>query len=126
MVVVDVDDESCAVDRVGGRADPALVRTVDCEQHALLEVVRELPAQLAERQKAELARKRRVAREIHEYVFAEGAQAERRAEHRAERVAVGILVRDDEEALVAAKRIRDRGEVSRGRRHRGLLRRSAC
>ena len=34
------------------------------------------------------------------------------AEHRAERVAVRVLVRDDEEAVVRADRIRDRFELT--------------
>ena len=127
MVVVDVDDEPGAVDRVTVGADPALVRAVDGEEHALVEVVGELAAQLVERQEPELARERRFAGEVHDDVLAELAQAERHAEHRAEGVAVRVLVRDDEEAVVAAKRVEDRFEVSRGgRRHRVPPRRSTC
>ena len=49
MVVVDVDDESRAVERLAVGAEPALVRAVDGEQHALVDVAGKDPTQLGER-----------------------------------------------------------------------------
>ena len=108
-MVVDIDHEQRTLehDRIG--TDPALVRTIEREHNAVLEVIGQIATQLSERQEAVLTRQRRLAGEMHDDVLAELAQPERRAEHRAERVAVGILVREYEEALVGAERIDDRG-----------------
>ena len=55
---------------------------------------------------------RRGAGEVHDDVLAERAQAERRRQHRAERVAVGVLVRRRRRTGRAADRRRDRLELS--------------
>jgi hypothetical protein len=103
---------------------PALVRRIDRDQSAFRRVVRQLPAQILEREEAVLAGERRRAWQEHLAVLAERGQCELRREQRPERVAVGVLVRRDEEALAAADRLDDRPEVSlcrrlvRGRAHR--------
>ena len=106
MVVVDVDDDGGAVDGCRVLADAALVRAVDGEEDALR---RGRPARRGvrpvEREKPVLRRQRGAAGEVHHHVLAERAQPERDREHRAERVAVGVLVRDDEEAVVSADRL---------------------
>ena len=78
---------------------------------------RQRPLELVERHERVLAGQRRVPGEVHVDVLAELAQRERRGEQRPERVAVRVLVRRDEEAVVRAQRLDDRVEVSlRGRR----------
>ena len=112
VVMVDVDRERRRVERRGVGSEPALVGRVDGDERALGRVVRELAAQLLERQKPVLAGQRRRAGQEHEAVLAERRQRELGREQRAERVAVGILVRRDEEAVGAADRLDDRPEVS--------------
>ena len=84
-------------------------------------VVRQLAAQVVERQERVLAGRVGLAAEEHDAVLAEPVEPELRAEDRAERVAVRVLVRDEQEAVVGADRLRDRGEVSCRRcAHRAL------
>ena len=95
------------------RADALLVRAVERDQHALGGVVRRLAPQAVERHEAVLLRQRRVAVEVHRAVLAERVEGELDREQRAERVAVGVLVGDEEEAVVRAERVRDRPQVTR-------------
>ena len=122
--MVDVDRERRRVERRCVGTEPALVRRVDGDERPLGRIVGELAPQLLERQEAVLARERRRAGQEHQAVLAERGQRELGREQRAERVAVGVLVRRDEEAVGAADRLDDRPEVSlrrrlvRGRAHR--------
>ena len=120
VMVVDVDRELRLQRGHRLRADAVGLRTVDGDEHAVRDVGRHVAQQAVEPHEGVLARQRRVPREVHEDVLAELAERERRREQRAESVAVGILVADDEEAVVRADRIRDRLKVSRrlGRVHR--------
>ena len=54
-----------------------------------------------------------IASEEHEAVLAELIESQLRAEDRAERVAVRVLVGDEQEAVVRADRVRDRGKLTR-------------
>ena len=78
------------------------------EQHALRQVGGQLAQHLAERHEAVLGRE--AAPSPARYIttsLPSARSAERRAEHRSERVAVGVLVRDDEEAVVRPERVHD-------------------
>ena len=93
-------------------------------QRALGSVGGQLAPQVAEREEAVLAGERRRPGEEHDAVLAERPQREVHGEQRAERVAVRVLVRRDEEPVASADRLDDRPEVScsrrlgRGRAHR--------
>ncbi len=108
VVMVDVDDEAGAVDGSGVLTDPPLVRAVDCEQDALGEIVGHLVSRApsSERNRYSAGSGARPVRYM-TGVLAESPQAQREREHRAECVAVGILVRDHEETLVGANRLHD-------------------
>ena len=112
VVVVDVDREARGVEDLRIGPEPAFVCAVDGEQDALGRVVRDASAQVVERHERVLAGQRRVAGEVRDGVLAELPQRERRGEQRSEGVAVRILVRRDEEAVVGPQRLDDRGEVS--------------
>ena len=107
VVVVDVDDQLRALDRVRFRADPALVRAVDRDEHALFHVGRQLAADAGQVEEAVLAGRRRVTRQVHDDVLAERAQAERQRQHRPEGVPVRVLVGGDDEQRVGADRVCD-------------------
>ena len=115
VMVIDVDDERGLAEDRRVRPDAALVRAVDGEQDARLEVLRRLTEDLAERQEAVLGRERRCARKLHDHVLAQRAQAERGTEHRPERIAVGVLVGNHEKAVVPAEGVDDRVEISQRR-----------
>ena len=70
-------------------------------------------AQVVERHPRVLARQRRLAGEVHDRVLAERVERELRREQRPERIAVRVLVRRDEEAVVRADRLGDGVEISR-------------
>ena len=102
-MVVDVDHEPRALDRLCALGDPALVRTVDGEQDPILEIGRQVAQNLRESRNRYSAGIGSGAREVHDGVFPERAQPERGTEQRAERVAVRVLVPDDDEPLVRAE-----------------------
>ncbi len=108
VVVVDVDDERRAVQHLGIGPEPALVRAVEREQDARRRIVGQRPAQVVERHPRVLARQRRLAGQVHDRVLAERVERQLRREQRPERVAVRVLVRRDEKAVVRADRLRDR------------------
>ena len=108
MVVVDVDDELRRDEHFRVGAETALVRTVERQQDALGGVVRWLPPQIAEGHPRVLARERSLAGEVHHGVLAEVVERQLHRQEGAERVAVRVLVRGDEEAVVRADRLRDR------------------
>ena len=81
-------------------ADPSGVRAVDGDEHPLADVLRQLAQHVAERHELELRRHRRRAREVHQRVLLELPEPEAQREHRAQRVPVGVLVGDDEKAVV--------------------------
>ena len=121
MVVVDVDDEQCTIEHDRIRSEPIRLRAVDRDENALLRVVRERAPKLVQLHEPVLPRQRRLAVEVHDDVLAELTQRERCREQRAESVTVGILMGRDEEAVVGAKRLGNRLQVSRralGRAHR--------
>ena len=129
VVVVDVERERRRVQRCRVGAETALVRRVHGHERPLGGIVRELPLQLLQTEEAVLTGERRGPRQEHDAVLAERRQGDVRREQRAEGVAVGVLVRGDEEALAVADRLDDRPEVSlrhalvqlilvRGRAHR--------
>ena len=117
VMVVDVEHE-----RARARAAPSLGRAgarSRSRRRAARARSRRRGARGAARRAVEepvLGRERRVAGEVHHDVLAERSSPSVVAEQRAERVAVGVLVRDDDEAVVGADRLRDRLEVSRRRR----------
>ena len=119
--MVDVDRERRRIDDARLGSHPARARAVDRDEHALAEVLGTLPreAPLLELEEAVLARERRGSAEEHDDVLAELLQRKAHAEERSERVAVGRLVRGDDEALLVAEGGRDRLHVSLGR-HRAL------
>ena len=120
VVVVHVDRERHAAEDLGV-GDPALVGTVHGEQHAFRDIIRPAPLQLGQRHEPVLAGERRIAVENHDRVLAELVERELHCQQRAEGVAVGILVRGDQETFVATDRISDRSQVTRcrlGRVHR--------
>ena len=108
VMVVDIDYQRRALQRLWVGADTAFVGTVERQQHALAPVVRQPPPQLGQRHERVLRGKRGVPVEVHDAVFAELVERELHRQDRAERVAVGVLVRDDEKAVVRPDRVRDR------------------
>ena len=112
-----VNRDWCRTSGIG--PETTLVRAVDRDQDSLCNVVGNAALELLERHEGVLPGERRMPREVHVGVLAELPQRERRGEQRAERVAVRVLVRRDEEAIVGAQRLDDRVEVSLLRR-RGL------
>ncbi len=98
-------------------AHPTGARTVDGDEHALAEVRRSRPDETAllELEEPVLARKGRRPAEEHDDVLAELAKREAHPQERPQRVAVGSLVRGDEEAIVLAEGGRNRLHVSLGR-----------
>ena len=93
----------------GGGAHPLDVRAVERDEHALAGVGRELSPDAVEREERVLLRRVGVAAEVHDDVLAEPLECVCEADDRAERVAVGVLVGDEQEALVPAQRLRPRG-----------------
>ena len=119
MVVVDVDDERRRDEDLRVGAETALVRAVERQQDALGGVVRRLPPQVAEGHPRVLARERGLAGEVHDGVLPEVVERQLHRQERPERVAVRVLVRGDEEAVVRADRLGDRLSLGRlGRAHR--------
>ena len=99
-MMVDVDDERCGVDEPR-LADPALLRAVHGDEHALCDVrgclAQEPP--FAELQKRILAGERLRAAEHHHRVLAELDEREVRGEQRPQRVAVGVVMGRHDEPL---------------------------
>ena len=117
VVMIDVDDEVRAVDRSRVGAHAIGLRAIDSDERPLLHVLRQLADQAVELHERVLVRQRSIAREVHDNVLAELAQGQRRREQRAQRVAVGVLVRDDEKPAVLAQRRYDCLQVTRRLRH---------
>src|SRR5256886_14848119 len=86
VVVVDVEHERRAVERLRLRADPSLVRAVDGDQDTLAPVIREPPPELVERHERVLDRQRGIAVEVHDAVLPElverGLERQDRAKRR--------------------------------------------
>ena len=117
VVVVDVERERRLGEQRRVRPEPLLLRAVDGDEHALGVVGRRLAVDAVELEERVLARERRLPGDEHRALLAELAQREVHREQGAERVAVRVLVRRDEEALVLAERGHDRLHVIR-LRHR--------
>ena len=126
VVVVDVDRQRRLLEQRRVRRHALLVGAVERDQHPLAGVLRRLAPEALERHEAVLARKRRVAVEVHLAVLAERVERELHREQRAEGVAVRVFVRDEEEAVVRTESVRYRSQVIRrllGRAHRSV---SSC
>ena len=113
VVMVDVDDGLGVVEDRRILADTACVGAVDGDEHALRDVRRQLAQHLVEAHEPEFGGHVGRAGQVHERVLAELTQAERHREHRPERVAVRIFVRDYEKAIVRGERGEHTFEVSR-------------
>jgi hypothetical protein len=102
VMVVDVDDPRArALERVGGVAVD--VPAVQEDDRAVPEVGRGLGDQAVELDEPVLVGQRElVGGHEHQRVLAQPAQQAVHADERAERVAVGVLVRGEQEAVVAA------------------------
>jgi len=123
VMVVDVHDQPGSVDHVHLGPDAPLARAVEREENSLRRVVRQRPPEPAQVEEAILGRRRRLAGQVHDDVLAERSEGDRHREHRSERVAVGVLVRRQEERIVRPDRLGDRTDVTvcrRLARHRGL------
>ena len=101
VVMVDVDHERRALEHGRIGPDPARVRAVEREDDSLGGVVRGAARDPVERHEVVLAGKRRLPGEVHDGVLAELLEGELHGEDRPERVAVGVLVGRDEEAVVS-------------------------
>ena len=122
VVMVDVDDERRAVQHLGVGPEAALVRAVEREQDARRGIFGKRPAQVVERHPRVLARQRRLAGEVHDRILAERVERELGRQKRPECVAVRVLVRRDEKAVVRTDRLGDRAQVIRCRLGRAHLR----
>jgi hypothetical protein len=102
--------------------DPALLRAVHGDEHALGDVLGRRPeeAPLLEPKERVFAGQRLRATEHHHGVLAEPDERQVRGEQRAERVAVGVVVGRHDKALAGPQRLDDRVHVTRG--HRRLRR----
>ena len=101
VVVVDVDDAAGArAQRLVDLSEPALVAAVDDEQRPPLDLGRvDVALQAVGVEEAHLVRDRRRRLEVHAHLLSQLAQARRRGGHRSDRVAVGVLVRRDQDAV---------------------------
>ena len=117
VMVVDVDDGDSLIEQPCVLADAVGLRAVDRNHRAVGDVRRDGTQELVELHERVLARDRRCAGEEHDDVLAELSQREGRRDQRAERVAVRILVRDDEKAFALAQRRYDCLQVTRRLRH---------
>ncbi len=123
VVMVDVQQVRAVAQHACGVAVD--VAAVEEHHRALRDVRRRQPDEAVEREEAVLARQRQIVRrDEHRRVLAQRLQQPVHPHQRAERVAVGILVRGEHEALVLADarehqlaRLRD----GRGLAHRGAL-----
>ena len=100
VVVVDIERERNRVEQRRGCSHALRVRAVERNEHACRRVLGQLTTEAVERQERVLGRRVGVAAEVHDAVLSERVQAELHAENRAERVAVRVLVRDEQEAVV--------------------------
>ena len=106
VVMVDVDDERRAVRAPPGRARAgSRSRSRARAGRAPAASSGSERPQVVERHPGVLARQRRLAGQVHDRVLAERVERELRREQRPERVAVGVLVRRDEKAVVRADRL---------------------
>ena len=114
VVVVEVDDvRALALEEVDRHAVD--VPAVEEEERSVLDVGGRLVEDVGERQEAVLERKRELLGvEEHHRVLAELAEDAVHREERAERVAVGPLVRREQEAVALGDRLCDRLEVRAG------------
>ena len=94
MVVVDVDRQRRVGEQAEILAEAVLVRAVERDEHPLRCVGGRFPPQLLEGHERILERERRVTIQVHRRVLAKRVQRELRGQDRAQRVAVGVLVRD--------------------------------
>src|ERR687898_3255572 len=99
-MVVEVEDERRGVDRLPPRTEPALVGAVECEENALIDVVRELAPDLVERHELVLRGQRGVARKEHQGFLAERIEREICCQQRAERVPVRVFMDREKETVV--------------------------
>ena len=114
LVVVDVDHHPRALmDR--GVPHPQLAGAVDRHQHPLPQIGGQVLHDhlVVAHQEREVARDRGVVGVRHHHVVPGGAQGPGEPEHRADRVAVGVVVRGHHEPLAGAGE--DLGDLGRGR-----------
>jgi hypothetical protein len=123
VVVVDVHRERRGGDE-RGLHDSARLGAVDRKEHPLRGVLGRGPTQTALRELQErvLAGQSGVASEHHHGVLPERAEREMQREERADRVAVGVVVRGDDETVVRAHGLDDGVHVTPSHRR---LRRAA-
>ncbi len=123
MVVIDIERERDGAEERRSLSHPLRVRAVEGNEDALAAVVGKLAANVADRQESVLGRRIGVAAEHHDGVLAEGVERKLQAEDRSDRVAVRVLVRDEEEAVVLTQGGRYGDEISGrlGRGHRSTL-----
>ena len=88
-------------------AEAALVRTVERDDDALADVRGQLRRSSSSGMKRYSFGSGTVAGQVHDRVLAELVERELRGQERPEGVAVGVLVRREEEALVRPDRVRD-------------------
>jgi hypothetical protein len=112
VVVVDVDDERGRLEEAGIGPQAALVRAVEGEYDPLFRVLGRRAANPLELHESVLVRERDLSEQVHDRVLAELLEREAHRDDGSERVAVGVLVGRDHEAVVGADRLRDRVEIS--------------
>ena len=112
MVVVDVERQRHLVEQRRRLPHPLAFAQSSATSTARHGVLGKLAAQLVERQERVLGGRIGVAAQVHDGVLAERVEAELQAEDRPERVPVGVLVGDQQEAVGVAQCGRDGGDVT--------------